>query len=90
MVTGFVSVLDGSGSYHLHCEMNDNTRKRTQVICRHLQLKMGMTKMVSRMQKILGYGVLNPSGTRQGTLTRFRILRLAIKIYVCEFTVDCH
>ena len=64
MVTGFVSVLDGSGSYHLHCEMNDNTRKRTQVICRHLQLKMGMTKMVSRMQKILGYGVLNPSGTR--------------------------
>ena len=49
MVTGFVSVLDGSGLYHLHCEMNDDTRKRTQVICRHLQLNMGMTKMVSRM-----------------------------------------
>ena len=47
MVTGFVSVLDGSGSYHLHCEMNDDTRKRTQVICRHLQMKMGTTKVVS-------------------------------------------
>ena len=47
MVTGFVSVLDGSGLYHLHCEMNDDIRKRTQVICRHLGLKMGITKMVS-------------------------------------------
>ena len=56
MVTGFVSVLDGSGSYHLHCEMNDDIRKRTQVICRHLQMKMGVSKVVSRMYW-LGLGI---------------------------------